>query len=137
MSVNKVILVGHLGAEPELRVTSSGTPVCNMRLATNHSFTDKDGNRQEQTSWHRVVTWGKQGETCHAHLSKGRQVYIEGRIQNRSWDDKDGNKRYTTEVVSHQVVFLGGRTGGGGPPPPPSSLPAPPPSREPDDDIPF
>lgn len=138
MSVNKVILVGHLGQEPELRATGSGTPVCNMRVATNHSYTDKEGKRQEQTNWHRVVTWGKQGENCNAHLSKGRQVYVEGRIQTRAWDDKEGNKRYTTEVVSHRVVFLGGRAGEGGPPemsPPPPTEPARAAAR--DDDIPF
>lgn len=136
MSVNKVILVGHLGKEPELRVTTSGTPVCNMSLATNHAFKDKEGNLQEKTNWHRVVTWGKQGETCNAHLSKGRQIYVEGRIQSRSWDDKDGNKRYTTEVVSNRVVFLGGRASEGGPPeaPPPME---PVPAQAQEEDLPF
>lgn len=138
MSVNKVILVGHLGADPELRVTKSGTPVCNMRLATNNVYYDKEGSKQEETNWHRVVTWGKQGETCKTHLSKGRQVYVEGRIQNRSWEDKEGNKRYADDVVSSRVVFLGGGRAAEGPPPPAHSpTPAPAPARAADDDIPF
>ena len=136
MSVNKVILVGHLGSEPELRVTTSGTPVCNMSLATDNAYTDREGNRQKQTDWHRVVTFGKQGETCNTYLSKGKQVYVEGRIQSRSWDDKDGNKRYTTEVISNRVVFLGGRAGEGAPPgapPPMESVPL----QAQEEDLPF
>ncbi len=137
-SVNKVILVGHLGKAPELRHTTSGTPVCNLALATDRVFTDKEGNKKEETDWHRVVAWGKQGETCSTYLTKGRLVYVEGRIQTRAWDDKEGNKRYTTEVVSRRVVFLGGRAGEGGPveaaPPP---MEATPPPQQQEDDIPF
>lgn len=139
-SVNKVILVGNLGADPELRYTSSGTPVCELRVATNESWTDKQGQRQERTEWHRIVVWGKTGENSSKYLSKGRQVYVEGRLQTRSWDDKDGNKRYTTEIVANDVQFLAGGGGGGGPrgggheePPPPQSSGF----GGPDDDIPF
>src|SRR5438309_11702546 len=106
-SVNKVILIGHLGAKPELKYLPSGQAVCEMRIATNEVFNDKQGQRQERTEWHRVVAWGKTGELASQYLKKGRQVYLEGRLQTRSWDDKDGNKRYTTEIVATQVVFLG------------------------------
>jgi single-strand DNA-binding protein len=114
-SVNKAILIGHLGADPEMRYTSSGTGVCELRLATNENWTDKNGQKQERTEWHRVIVWGKQGENCSKFLSKGRQVYVEGRLQTRSWEDKEGNKRYTTEVIANDVRFLsGGGSGGGG-----------------------
>jgi len=103
--MNKVTLVGNLGADPEVRFTPSGTPVANFRMATNESWTGKDGNRQERTEWHRIVVWGKLGETCGKYLSKGRQVLVEGRLQTRSWD-KDGEKRYTTEIVAERVHFL-------------------------------
>jgi single-strand DNA-binding protein len=125
--VNKAILVGHLGADPELRNTASGTAVCEFRVATSESWKDKNGQRQERTEWHRVVVWGKTAEICSKYLAKGRQVYIEGRIQTRSWEDKEGQKRYTTEIVANEVQFLSsGREGGGGgggrrdegPPPP-------------------
>lgn len=122
--VNKVILVGNLGADPDMRYTQSGTGVCELRVATNENWTDKSGQRQERTEWHRVVVWGKRGENCSKYLSKGRQVYVEGRLRTRSWDDKDGNKRYTTEIIANDVQFLssGGRGGGGGGPdgPPPA-----------------
>ena len=108
-SVNKVILVGHLGADPELRYVSSGRAVCRLRIATNRSYKDKDGNDQRQTDWHRVAAWGKQGQVCSEHLRKGRQVYVEGRLSHRSYEDKEGNKRYYTEVVSDSVTFLGGQ----------------------------
>jgi single-strand DNA-binding protein len=108
-SVNKVILVGHLGADPELRHTPQGRPVCNLSVATNFVFTDKDNVRQERVSWHRVVAWGKQGEVCKEHLSKGRQVYVEGRLECRSYNDKEGTRRFSTEIISDSVVFLGGR----------------------------
>jgi len=142
-SVNKVILVGNLGADPELRYTSSGSPVCELRLATNESWTDKQGQKQERTEWHRIIVWGKTGENCSKYLSKGRQVYIEGRLQTRSWDDKDGNKRYTTEIVANDVQFLssgggggarGGSGGGGQEERPPAADPG---FGGPDDDIPF
>ena len=112
--VNKVILVGHLGADPDLRHTQSGAGVCELRVATNETWNDKSGQRQERTEWHRVVVWGKLGELCSKFLSKGRLVYVEGRLRTRSWDDRDGNKRYTTEIIANDVQFLGGREGGGG-----------------------
>ena len=107
MSVNKCILVGNLGADPELRYTTSGKPVGDLRIATSRRFTNGAGEKQEDTQWHRVVVWGKQAESCQKYLSKGRQVYVEGRLQTRQWTDKDGNKRYTTEVVAERVQFLG------------------------------
>jgi single-strand DNA-binding protein len=124
-SVNKAIIVGNLGADPELTQTSSGTSVCNLSIATNERWTDRSGQKQERTEWHRVVVFGRQAENCNRYLEKGRQVYIEGRIQTRKWEDKDGNNRYTTEIVALTVQFLsGGSSGGGGggydSPPPPS-----------------
>ena len=124
--VNKVILVGNLGADPDMRYTPSGQGVCEMRLATNESWMDKSGQRQERTEWHRIVVWGKRGETCAKYLSKGRQVYVEGRLRTRSWEDQDGNKRYMTEIIANDVQFLSGgergsgagRDGGGNYPPP-------------------
>src|SRR6516162_4103951 len=114
-SVNKVILIGHLGAKPELKYLPSGQAVCEMRLATNEVWNDKQNQRQERTEWHKIVVWGKTGENCAQYLDKGRQVYIEGRLQTRSWDDKNtGEKRYMTEIVANQVTFLGGGPGGGG-----------------------
>src|SRR5580765_4700647 len=106
--VNKVILVGNLGADPDMRYTPSGQGVCEMRIATSESWNDKNGQRQERTEWHRVVVWGKRAEVCSKYLSKGRQVYVEGRIQTRNYDDKEGNKRYITEVIANDVQFLGG-----------------------------
>src|SRR5687767_4718092 len=115
-SVNKVILVGNLGADPELKYTPSNRPLCNLSLATNEVFKDKTGQRQERTEWHRVTVWGDQAEHCSKYLQKGRSVYIEGRLQTRSWDDKDnpGKKRYSTDIVADRVVFLGGQGGEGG-----------------------
>lgn len=120
-SVNKVILIGNLGAKPELKYLPSGQAVCELRIATNETFTDKNQQKQERTEWHRVVVWGKQGENCAQYLDKGRSVYLEGRLQTRSWDDKTtGEKRYMTEIVANTVQFLGGggpggeRSGGGG-----------------------
>jgi single-strand DNA-binding protein len=114
--VNKVILVGNLGADPDMRYTPSGQGVCELRVATSESWNDKNGQRQERTEWHRIVVWGKRAEVCSKYLSKGRQVYVEGRIQTRSYDDKDGNKRYITEIIAADVQFLGGggREGGAG-----------------------
>lgn len=109
-SMNRVILVGNLGADIELRYTPGGTAVGNVRLATTETWNDKNsGERREQTEWHRVVLWGKQAETLQEYLKKGRQICVEGRLQTRSWEDRDGNKRYTTEVRSDRVVLLGGR----------------------------
>src|SRR4029453_4403039 len=116
-SVNKVILVGNLGADPELKYTPSSRPLCNLRIATTDVFKDKSGQRQERTEWHRVTVWGDTAENCNKYLAKGRSVYVEGRLQTRSYD-KDGQKHYATDVVADRVVFLGGgggeRGGGGG-----------------------
>ncbi len=112
-SVNKVILVGNLGRDPELRYIPSGQAVANFTLATNERWRDKEGNNQERTEWHRIVVWGKSAENCAQYLQKGRSVYIEGRLQTREWEDKDGNKRQTTETIAQVVQFLGGRGGGG------------------------
>ena len=109
-SVNKVILVGNLGADPELKYTPSNRALCNLRIATTEVYKDKGGQRQEKTEWHRVTVWGETAENCSKYLAKGRSVYIEGRLQTRSYD-KDGQKHYATDVVADRVVFLGG--GGG------------------------
>lgn len=109
-SVNKVILVGNLGRDPELRYTNNQTPVATLRIATTESRPDQDGQRQEHTEWHQVVVWSRQAENCAKYLAKGRSVYVEGRLQTRSWDDKaTGQKRYSTEIVAQTVQFLGGR----------------------------
>src|SRR6056297_2203586 len=112
--VNKAILVGNLGRDPELRQTPSGQSVCNFTLATSETWNDRNGERVERTEWHRIVAWGKTGELCAQYLSKGRTVYVEGRIQTREWEDKDGNKRYTTEINAQNVNFIGPRSGSGG-----------------------
>lgn len=109
MSVNKVILVGNLGKNPEMRYTQGGAAVANMTLATTERFTDKSGQKQEQTEWHRVVAFGKLAEICGQYLTKGRQVYFEGRIQTRQWQDQQGQKRYTTEIVATNMQMLGSR----------------------------
>jgi len=111
MSVNKVILVGNLGKDPEVRFTQTGSAVANFSIATTEQWNDRDGKRQERTEWHNIVVWGKQGERCGQYLAKGRQVYVEGSIRTRSYDDKTGTKRYVTEIVAQRVQFLGG--GGG------------------------
>jgi len=107
--VNKAILVGRLGADPEVAYTANGDAVCNLSLAVNESWKDKDGNKQEKTEWIRVVAFKRLAEIMAQYLQKGSQVYIEGRIQTRSWDDKDGNKKYMTEIVANQIQMLGGR----------------------------
>lgn len=113
--VNKVILVGNLGQDPELKYTASGTAVCNFSVATSERFKNNQGEWQERTEWHRVVVWAKMAENCANYLSKGRQVYVEGSLRTRSWDDQEGNKRYMTEIVARDVQFLsGGQQGGGG-----------------------
>lgn len=112
--VNKVILVGNLGKDPEVRFTPNGRALAKFPVATSERWTDPDGNKQERTEWHNVVVWGKQAETCGQYLSKGRQVFVEGSIRSRQYDDKDGNKRYMTEIVARDVRFLGGGGGGGG-----------------------
>lgn len=143
MGVNKVILVGNLGANPEMRYTQGGQAVANLRLATTERWTDKNGQKQEQTEWHRVVVWGKQAEICGQYLTKGRQIYVEGRIRTRQWQDQQGQKRFTTEVVAQIVQMLGSRAEGGAPA---RDEPMGPPADEPvtsefgggpDDDIPF
>ena len=111
-SVNKVILVGNLGADPELKYIPNSRAVCNLRIATTDVFKDKGGQRKERTEWHRVTVWGEQGENCSKYLAKGRSVYVEGRLQTRSYD-KDGQKHYATDVVADRVVFLGSGEGGG------------------------
>jgi single-strand DNA-binding protein len=117
MSVNKVILVGNLGKDPELRYTASGTAVANFSLATTERYKDRDGNNQEKTEWHNIVAWRQLAEICGKYLTKGRQVYIEGKIQSRSYEDRDGNRRYITEIVADQMQMLGRPSddnGGGG-----------------------
>jgi len=121
MSVNKVILIGNLGRDPEIRYTPSGRPVARFPLATTEVWNDAEGSRQERTEWHNIVVWGKQAESCSQYLAKGRQVFVEGAIRSRSYDDKDGNRRYITEIIGQRVQFLGGRGGESAAPPPPAS----------------
>jgi len=136
--VNKVILVGNLGADPEVRYSSTGTAVANFRIATSENWTNKEGGKETRTEWHRIVSFGKLAEICAEYLNKGKQVYVEGRLQSRSWEDKEGNKRWTTEVVANNIVMLGQlgdqTKGTGGEPTegPPESEPT-----QQDDDIPF
>jgi single-strand DNA-binding protein len=142
MSLNRVLLIGNLGKDPEVRFTPGGRAVARFPIATSEVWQDQEGQRQERTEWHNVVVWGKQAETCGQYLSKGRQVFLEGSIRSRQYDDKEGNKRYITEVIAQRVQFLGSRgdgpqrgaaTGAGSaePPPPPAALGGE------DDDIPF
>lgn len=136
--LNKASLIGRLGGDPEIRYTQSGTAVANFTMATNERWKDQQGQPQESTEWHRIVAFGRLGEICGEYLSKGSLVYIEGRIQTRQWEDKDGNKRYTTEIVAREMKMLdskgsagGGNGGGGSPQEPP--IPEP----RPGDDVPF
>jgi single-strand DNA-binding protein len=133
--LNKVILVGNLGADPELRYTAGGTAVCKFSLATSRRFTGKDGQKQEKTEWHRIVAWAKLAEICGQYLSKGKQIMIEGRIEYGSYE-KDGVKHYTTDIVAENMVMLGGAGPGnrGQEPEPPFG---PPEGGMPEDDIPF
>ena len=110
MSVNKVILLGRLGQDPELKYTPSGSAVCNFSIATTENYTDKSGQKQERTEWHRIVVWGKLAELCNQYLAKGRQCYVEGKLQTRSWDDQNQQKRYTTEIIASRVQFIGGQS---------------------------
>ena len=112
--LNKVMLIGNLGADPELKYTPNGGAVLKLRLATGESYMDKNKQRQERTEWHTVVVWGNRGEGLNKVLSKGSRLYIEGRLQTRSWDDKDGNKRYATDIVANNVLLLGGGNRAGG-----------------------
>ena len=109
MSVNRVFLLGNLGKDPELRYTPSQQPVCNFSLATSESRKGADGERVEQTEWHNIVVFGRQAETCKQYLGKGRQIFVEGRIQSRKWQDQQGNTRYITEIIANNVQFTGGR----------------------------
>lgn len=154
-SVNKVILIGRLGRDPEVRFFQEGGSVANVNLATSEFYKDRDGNRQEKTEWHRVVFFGRNAEVAKEWLRKGSQVYVEGRLQTKKWTDKDGNERYTTEIVGDRMTMLGGRQGGDVPyeqhQPSPASSPgnfaqepqrspapsSPPPADDFDDDIPF
>jgi len=163
--VNKAILIGNVGADPELRYTPGGSAVTNFNMATNESWTDNSGERQERTEWHRIVVWGRLAEICNQYLRKGSKVYIEGRLQTRSWEGQDGQKRYTTEVVARDMQMLDSRDemggdqgagfdrGGGGQRPaapgptgsqggnqggsPAGQSPEPPPYNDADDDLPF
>jgi single-strand DNA-binding protein len=144
--INKVILVGNLGSDPEVRYTASGSAVANISVATAESWKDKNtGEKQERTEWHRVVMFGRLGEIAGEYLKKGSQVYIEGRLQTRKWQDKNGNDRYTTEIVANDMQMLGGRAGGSGSASYDNSKAAPAPAAQPaaagaddfDDDIPF
>ncbi len=145
MSVNKAILIGRLGKDPELRYTSGGKAVASFSLATSERWSAADGQKQESTTWHNIVVWGKQAEVMKEYLSKGREVYIEGRIANRSYDDKEGNKKYISEVVVQSFQFVGSKgdsaSSGGGSSysqAPPADMPAGPPSGGgSDDDLPF
>jgi len=142
-SVNKVILVGRLGKDPEVRYTATSQPVCRFSIATDESWTDKGGKKQSKTEWHNIVVWGKLGEICGEYLSKGRQAYIEGKLQTRTWEGKEGKPMKSTEIVAREVVFLGGERQEGRPqrseperkPSNPNDFPEPP--KEEDDDIPF
>jgi single-strand DNA-binding protein len=141
--LNKVILIGNLGRDPEVRYTPGGLAVANFSMATSETWTNKEGEKETRTEWHRIVAWGKLGEICGEYLSKGKQIYIEGRIQTREWEDKEGNKRYTTEIIALQMLMLGSRESADEPRTSPSSdmetpnLPEPPISKTKDDDIPF
>jgi len=134
--INKVILIGNLGSDPELRHTQNGTAVANFSIATSEKFKDKNGDRQERTEWHRIVAWDKLGELCGEYLTKGRSVYVEGKIQTRKWQDRNGVDKYTTEIIAREIKFLGSKSqndeqGTGqqhAPPPPPYN---------PNEDVPF
>jgi single-strand DNA-binding protein len=150
-SVNKVILIGNLGRDPEVRYMPSGDAVATLNVATTDKWKDKNGEAQEQTEWHRVAFFGRQAEICGEYLRKGSQIYVEGRLQTRKWTDKEGNERYTTEIRGDRMQMLGGRGGGQGEPTmrePESSTAATPAGKPPtgkktgsfddlDDDIPF
>jgi len=139
--INKVILIGNLGNDPEVRYTPSGDAVANFSIATSEEWKDKNtGEKKERTEWHRIVAWRRLGEICGEYLSKGRQVYVEGRIQTNAWEDKEGNKRYTTEILANTVQFLGGRDAAGSSrseSPPIPEYPGTPVTGPGDDDIPF
>lgn len=132
-SLNKVQLIGTLGKDPEVRYTATGKAIANFSLATNESWKDKDGRKQERTDWHKIVAWGKLGEICGEYLVKGKSVYVEGRLQYNKWEDKEGRKRETPEININDMIMLGGKGNANND----SSYDDPPPSNEPEDDIPF
>lgn len=113
MAVNKVILIGNLGKDPELKQTQNGTAVATFSIATSETYKDKTGNKQEKTEWHNIVVWQRLAEICNQYLHKGKQVYIEGRLQTRKWQDRDGNDRYSTEIVANQMQMLGNKNDNG------------------------
>jgi single-strand DNA-binding protein len=113
-SLNKVILIGRLGRDPEMRYTPSGQPVANFSIATDESYKDKQGQKVEKSEWHRIVVWGKQAEFCGNYLSKGRLVYIEGKLETRKWTDKDGAEKYTTEIKADRVMGMDSKPEGAG-----------------------
>jgi single-strand DNA-binding protein len=148
--LNRVLLIGNLGQDPELRYTQGGQAVLNLRIATNESYLNREGERQDRTEWHSVIVWGKRGEALGKILTKGKQIFVEGRLQTRSWEDKQGGgKRYATEVVANDIILLGGAGRGGpktsydeGPAPGDREAPSRPqgasdPPAQDDDDIPF
>ena len=110
--VNKVMIIGRLGADPEVKTVSGGQNVARLSVATSENWTDREGQKQERTEWHRIVVWGKLADLCGKYLSKGRQVYLEGRLQTRSWEDQQGQKKYSTEIVANTVQFLSGQADG-------------------------
>ncbi len=136
-SVNKVILIGNLGADPEIRRFSDDGIVANFRIATTESYKDKNGDWQDNTEWHNIVAWRYLAERVEKYLKKGMQVYVEGKLTTRSWEDKEGNKRYTTEVVANNINMLGKREQGSTDTPPPPSPGDEPDTPAPDDDLPF
>jgi single-strand DNA-binding protein len=136
-SVNKVILIGNLGADPELRYTPGGKAVATLRLATSEQWMGKDGQKGEHTEWHRVVAWARLGEICGEYLHKGSQIYIEGRLQTKAWEDKDGNKRYTTEIIAQRMQMLGAPGKGRNVVAADDGFSSEEPISIPDDDIPF
>lgn len=125
--LNKVLIIGHLGRDPEMRYTPSGRPVTSFSVATTRTWTSGEGERHEETEWFNVVAWGNLAEICHQYLSKGKQVYVEGRLQTRGWEDDNGKKHYRTELVANEMIILGDRRS-------PSSLPD---GQEEEDDYPF
>jgi len=113
VSYQKVVILGNLGQDPDMRYTPSGGAVCSLSVATNEKWLDKKGEKQERVEWHRIVVWGKTGESCGKYLAKGRTVLIEGRLQTRKWDDKEGKTHYTTEIIANEVKFIGSAKEGG------------------------
>lgn len=131
--INKVIILGNLGKDPELKYTNSGQAVCKFSIATSESWTGKDGQKQEKTEWHNITVWGKLAELCSKYLAKGRQAYVEGKLQTRSWEDQQGVKKYATDILAQTVQFLGGAKGENRNDPPAGTDP----QFAPDEDVPF